>query len=73
MFPVSFFCQHLSTSKLRIFEKSGNEVKMYINVLYICNRPVDRSIGLMSSVRQWSGKQGFNLMLSHTKDSKNGT
>ena len=25
------------------------------------------------SVRQWSGRPGFNPRLSHTKDSKNGT
>ena len=43
----------------------------------ICHKIIyiiwNRAIGLMSSVRQWSGRPGFNPELSHGKDSKNGT
>ena len=30
-------------------------------------------IGILETIRQWSGKPGFNPRSSHTKDSKNGT
>ena len=33
----------------------------------------NRLIGLVGSVRQWSGRPGFNPRSRHTKDFKNGT
>ncbi len=30
-------------------------------------------VGRVGSVRQWSGRPGFNPRLCHTKDFKNGT
>ena len=38
-------------------------IKVYLN----------RLIGLVGSVHQWSGRPGFNPRSNHTKDFKNGT
>ena len=47
--------------------------QIYFSMRYEAKQISSRSIARVSSLRQWSGRAGFNPSSSHTKDSKNGT